>query len=459
MSTTRPRVLVVDDKENMLKLLGRILGERYDLTTASDGAAALERLARERFDVVLTDIRMPGADGFEVLRAARATTAPPPEVILMTAYGTVQDAVEAMRLGAYDYLQKPFDPDDAALVVARAAERKGSVPVEEAPAAFEGVVGQSAPLRDVQRLLEQAATIDITVLLLGETGTGKELAARALHARSPRSAKAFVPVNCGALPPELVESELFGHARGAFTGAVGARPGLFAEAEGGTIFLDEIGELPLPMQVKLNRALQEKEIRRVGDSTPTKVDVRVIAATHRDLREEVGAGRFREDLFYRLNVFPVRLPPLRERAGDVPLLATHFLAKHARAFRRALTGFEPEALTALERYAWPGNVRELENAIERATALATGPLVAVRDLPPELTAAAPVAPAAGALARLPYREAVELARERASRDYLVALLQEFGGNVTRAAERAGMERESLHRLLKRYGVRSEEFKR
>ncbi|HYG66120.1 MAG TPA: sigma-54 dependent transcriptional regulator, partial [Anaeromyxobacteraceae bacterium] len=360
MTTSRPRVLVVDDKENMLKLLDRILGERYDLTTASDGAAALERLAREPFDVVLTDIRMPGADGFAVLRAARAAS-PPPEVILMTAYAAVQDAVEAMRLGAYDYLQKPFDPDDVALVVARAAERKGRAPAaEEAAPAFEGLVGRSAPWREAQRLLEQAAGIDITVLLLGETGTGKELAARALHARSPRAPRPFVPVNCGALPPELAESELFGHARGAFTGAVGARPGLFAEAEGGTIFLDEIGELPLPMQVKLNRALQEKEIRRVGESAPTKVDVRVVAATHRELRDEVKAGRFREDLFYRLNVFPVRLPPLRERAGDVPLLAAHFLAKHAAAFRRVLTGFEPEALAALERYPWPGNVRELE---------------------------------------------------------------------------------------------------
>jgi DNA-binding NtrC family response regulator len=458
MSTTRPRVLIVDDKENMLKLLARILGERYELVTASDGAAALERLAREPFDVVLTDIRMPGADGFAVLRAARAATSPP-EVILMTAYAAVQDAVEAMRLGAYDYLQKPFDPDDVALVVARAAERKGSAPVEAEPAAFEGLVGRSAPWREVTRLIEQAAGIDITVLLLGETGTGKELAARALHARSPRAGRPFVPVNCGALPPELVESELFGHARGAFTGAIGARPGLFAEAEGGTIFLDEIGELPLPMQVKLNRALQEKEIRRVGDSAPTKVDVRVVAATHRDLREEVRAGRFREDLFYRLNVFPVRLPPLRERAGDVSLLASHFLAKHARAFRRVLTGLEPDALARLERYAWPGNVRELENALERAAAISTGPLVGVRDLPPELAAPTPSGPAPAALARLPYREAVDLARERASRDYLVALLGEFGGNVTRAAERAGMERESLHRLLKRYGVRSDEFKR
>jgi DNA-binding NtrC family response regulator len=401
---------------------------------------------------------MPGADGLEVLPAARAAT-PPPEVILMTAYAAVQDAVEAMRLGAYDYLQKPFDPDDAALVVARAAERKGSTTAEEAPAAFEGLVGRSAPWRDVTRLIEQAAAIDITVLLLGETGTGKELAARALHARSPRAARPFVPVNCGALPAELVESELFGHARGAFTGAVGARPGLFAEAEGGTIFLDEIGELPLPMQVKLNRVLQEKEIRRVGESVPTKVDVRVVAATHRDLREEVRSGRFREDLFYRLNVFPIRLPPLRERPGDVPVLAAHFLAKHARAFRRVLTGLEPDALATLERYGWPGNVRELENALERAAAIATGPLVGVRDLPAELAAPAPAGPApAAALARLPYREAVDLARERASRDYLVALLQEFGGNVTRAAERAGMERESLHRLLKRYGVRSDEFK-
>jgi two-component system response regulator AtoC len=265
-------------------------------------------------------------------------------------------------------------------------------------------------------------------------------------------------VNCGALPGDLVESELFGHARGAFTGAAAAKAGLFEEAEGGTIFLDEVGELPLTTQVKLNRVLQEREIRRVGDTTPTKVDVRIVAATHRDLREEVKAGRFREDLFYRVNVLTVRLPPLRERPDDVPLLAAHFLEKHARAFRRDVRGFEPEALRVLTSYAWPGNVRELENAVERAVAVARGAEIQPGDLPPDVAAAPSAIPPGAMLAALPYRDAVEQARDRISREYLEALMKEFGGNVTRAAERAGMERESLHRLLRRYGIRSDEFK-
>jgi two-component system response regulator AtoC len=460
---TRARVLVVDDKENIQKLLARILGETYDVTTASDGSRAIALLAAQHFDAIVTDLRMPGADGFEVLRAAKAR-APETEVVMMTAYATVPDAVEAMKQGAFDYLAKPFDPDDAALVVARALERRrlrerSAAPAPEAaPFAFHNLVGRSAAMAEVYRLLEQAARLDITVLLTGETGTGKELAARAVHFDGARKERRFVPVNCGALPAELVESELFGHARGAFTGAAGAKAGLFEEAEGGTLFLDEIGELPLPVQVKLNRALQEKEIRRVGEVKPVAVDVRVIAATHRDLKAEVQAGRFREDLYYRLAVFPVRLPPLRERREDVPLLAAHFLAKHANALRRELAGFDAEALRALAGYTWPGNVRELENAVERAVAIAAGPAVSVRDLPPDVTGGQAGALPAELLAKMPYRDAVDLARDRVSRDYLAALLQEFEGNVTRAAERAGMERESLHRLLKRYGLRSDDFK-
>jgi two-component system response regulator AtoC len=352
-------------------------------------------------------------------------------------------------------------------VVARAAERKrlrdeaASLRRElEGVHAFHNLVGKSARMREVYRLLEQAAGLDITVLLGGETGTGKELAARAIHYHSSRKERRFVAVNCGALPPDLVESELFGHARGAFTGATSAKPGLFEEAAGGTLFLDEVGELPLPAQVKLNRALQEKEIRRVGDNAPSKVDVRVIAATHRDLKSEVQAGRFREDLYYRLHVFPIRLPPLRERLEDVPLLAAHFLEKHARAMRRELGGFEPEALRVLTSYAWPGNVRELENAVERAVAVCTGAAVRERDLPAELSQAPAAGQLPGAvLASMPYREAVEQAHDRISREYLVALLREFQGNVTKAAARAGMERESLHRLLKKHGLRSEDFKR
>ena len=461
---TPVRVLVVDDKENMLKLFARILADGYHVTTASDGARALALVATERFDVVVTDIRMPGAGGFGLLEAVKAR-APSTEVVMMTGYANVGDAVQAMKMGAYDYLEKPFDPDAAALVVARAAERKRLRDEAatlrrqlEGTYAFHNLVGKSAPMREAYGLLEQAAGLDITVLLLGETGTGKELAARAIHYHSARREHHFVPVNCGALPADLVESELFGHARGAFTGAVGSKTGLFEEADGGTLFLDEVGELPLPTQVKLNRALQEREIRRVGDNAAVRVDVRVIAATHRDLKAETREGRFREDLYYRLHVFPLRLPALRERLDDVPLLAAHFLEKHARAFRREVTGMEPEALRSLTAYGWPGNVRELENAIERAVAVAKGSTITLADLPAEIVSAPPAARSGEILTSLPYRDALDLARDRLSREYLVALLQECEGNVTQAAARAGMERESLHRLLKRHGLRSDDFK-
>ena len=461
---TRARILVVDDKENILKLFARILGEAYELTTAGDGARAISLVAAQPFDVVITDLKMPGADGFEVLRAVKAR-APETEVVMMTAFATVADAVEAMKQGAYDYLQKPFDPDDASLVVARALERRREkaqaaslLREAEGVQAFHNLVGKSARMREVYQLLEQASGLDITVLLNGETGTGKELAARAVHYHSARKERRFVPVNCGALPAELVESELFGHARGAFTGAVGLKRGLFEEAEGGTLFLDEIGDLPLPTQVKLSRALQEKEIRRVGDNAPVRTNVRLITATHRDLKAEVAAGRFREDLYYRLAVFPVVLPALRDRREDVPLLASHFLEKHARVLGRTLQGFEADALRALTGYPWPGNVRELENAVERAVAVGKGPSVALRDLPADVRGTQEGALPAEVLAKLPYREAVDLARDRVTRDYLTALLRELDGNVTKAAERAGMARESLHRLLKRFGVRSEDFK-
>ena len=463
----KARILVADDKENMVRLIARVLGDAYQVTTAADGTRALALLGSQEFDLVITDIRMPGADGFEILHAVKSR-APQTEVILVTGFASVPKAVEAIRAGAYDYLQKPFDPDELSLVAARALERKRlREQAQDLQKQVQGVfgfglhalIGKSEAMRDVYRLVERAAGIDITVLLTGESGTGKELAARAIHYESVRRDSRLVAVNCGALPGELVESELFGHARGAFTGAMGAKAGLFEAANGGSIFLDEIGELPLAAQVKLNRTLQEKEIRRVGENTAIPLDVRVIAATHRDLRAEVAAGRFREDLYYRLNVFPIRLPPLRERREDIPLLASHFLQKVAGAQGRKLDGFEPDALRALTGYDWPGNVRELENALERAVAVSSSAQVKAQDLPAEVVQQQGGALPAELLVRMPYRDAVEMARERVSREYLTALLREFNGNVTRAAERAGMERESLHRLLKRYGVRSDEFKR
>ena len=460
---TRPRILVADDKLNLLKLFARLLADTLDVTTAASGAQALELVASRHFDVVLTDMRMPGADGFEVLRAVKAQS-PDTEVLIMTAYASVPDAVEAMRQGAFDYLQKPFEPDDAVLLIARALERrrlKGQTADLRASRTglevFEGIIGRTPAMRSVFDLIERAATLDITVLVSGESGTGKELVARAIHHLSARRDKPFVPVNCGALPGELIESELFGHARGAFTGATTARAGLFAEAEGGTLFLDEIGELPLPLQVKINRALQEKETRRVGENRSTHVDVRVIAATNRQLRSEVKEGRFREDLFYRLNAFPIEVPRLAERRDDVPLLAAFFLDEFRDRVPAGPTGIDLNALAALTSYAWPGNVRELRNAVERAVAIARGPEILTDHLPVEVRPSSGAAPDEN-LASLPFRDFVNQARDRISRDYLVALMRQFAGNVTRAAEQAGVERESLHRLLKRYGVRSEEFK-
>ncbi len=461
----KARVLLVDDKESILQLLVRILGDAYEMTLASDGTKALASINAAEFDVVLSDIRMPGADGFEVLRAVKARS-PQTAVVLMTAFASVPKAVEAMQLGAFDYLQKPFEPDQVALVIARAADSRRSLDQalsapgsEPDPATgYHRLIGKSARMQEVYALLRKAAQLDITVLLSGESGTGKELAAHALHSASARSAGRFIAVNCGALPQELIESELFGHARGAFTGASLAKAGLFEEAARGTIFLDEIGELPLAAQVKLNRALQEREIRRVGDNSSVKIDVRVITATHRDLKADAQAGRFREDLYYRLNVFPVRLPPLRERVEDLPLLAAHFLDKYARIYQRQFEGFDAEATSAMAAYGWPGNVRELENVIERAVAVASPPLLLRADLTAELRLTSDVALPVESLVKMPYREAVDIGRERVSREYLSALLREFNGNVTRAAERAGMERESLHRLLRRYSLQSEDFK-
>ncbi len=460
----RPEVLVVDDKENMLKLLERILGETYTVVTACDGTEALALLGTRTFDLVLTDIKMPGADGFEILGAVKKRT-PETEVVMMTAYSSIARAVEAIKGGAYDYLPKPFDPDEVLLLVARALERKLLLDQtrtlrKELSAAqgFQGFIGRSPKIAQIYALLEQAARLDITVLITGQSGTGKELVARAIHLQSARTARRFVAVNCGALPTELVESELFGHAKGSFTGATVAKPGLFEEAQGGTIFFDEIGDLPLAVQVKLNRALQEHEIRRVGENTAVRIDVRVIAATHSDLKAEVAAGRFREDLFYRLNVFPIELPPLCERRDDIPLLALHFLQKHTQTYQRQLEGFEPAALRALGGYHWPGNVRQLENAVERAVAVATERLIRPVDLPKELQGNMSSELPLELLAKLPFKEALESARDRVSQEYLSALMQEFQGNVTHAAERARMERGSLHRLLKRYGIHSNTFK-
>ncbi len=461
----KARVLVCDDKENFTKLFRRILPEdRYDVTTAEDGARALALVAAGDFDVIVTDIRMPNADGLAVLREARSRDQDV-EVILMTAYATVPAAVDAIREGAYDYLAKPFEPDEALLVVDRALERRRlRQQARDLRRALEGIhridnlVARSRAMAAVVALVHRAAATDATVLITGESGTGKEVVARAIHNTGDRRAARFVAVNCGAIPDNLIESELFGHAKGSFTGASSEHRGLFEEARGGTIFLDEIADLPLAMQVKLNRVLQERKVRRVGGTEELPVDVRVIAATNLDLKERVAAGQFREDLYYRINVLHVELPALRDRREDIPALAAFLLERRGARREGRPEGFTEEALSALVKYAWPGNVRELENAIERALAVTDGARIELEALPNEVAAVLRPRATHGTEMHLSYREVVDLARDRASREYLITLMRELGGNVTEAARRAGMERESLHRLLKRYGVRSEDFK-
>ena len=445
---TRPRVLVVDDKDTMVMLLSRILSPEFEVTTAGDGTRALGLLASQLFDVVISDIRMPGADGMTVLHEARRMQ-PETEVILMTAYATVEAAVEAMKQGAYDYLQKPFEPDEALLLARRAAERKQlraqARDLEAALAGahrFQNLIAESPPMHRVLELVRRAAASDATVLITGESGVGKEVVARAVHSASTRAQQRFIPINCGAMPEALFEAELFGYRRGAFTGAVNPHPGAIESAQHGTLFLDEIGEMPLAMQAKLLRVLETGEVQRVGATTRSVIDFRLVTATNRDLEQAVRDGRFRADLYYRVHVHPVHVPALRDRAEDVPRLVHHYLAVIAGRERRAVPRVTPAALDKLAEHAWPGNVRELINLVERAV-LCAGPVidaehVFVRALAPPPRAAPPV----------PYREA----KARFELDYYAQLMRIAGGNVSRAAKLGQKTRKEIYDALKRCGL-------
>jgi len=448
------RILIVDDDEALRESLALVLAaESYEVLAAADGEAALALLEKGPADVVLCDLRMPGVDGLELLPQL-ARRLPGATLILMSAHGGPDLAIEAMQRGAYDYLAKPFAPSEALLAIRKARERERlrrenallrrdvQRAVGERP-----IVAASQGMIEVLELVERAAEFKSTVLLTGESGTGKEVLARAIHAQSPRRGEAFVAVNCAAIPENLLESELFGHARGAFTGADRARRGLFVEADGGTLFLDEIGELPLALQAKLLRALQEEEVRPVGESKPRHVDVRVLAATARDLEGEVRSGRFREDLFYRLDVLRVRVPPLRERREDIPLLVDHFLASFAAALGKPVRELADDALAKLVAYPWPGNVRELENVIERAVILVRGERIGTRDLPPNVTAPAREAPPGGA-ADFSLREARRACETQAIERALAAT----NGNRTHAARLLGISHRALLYKLKEYGL-------
>jgi len=448
------RMLVVEDDAVARDLLCEILrGDGFDVEAVDDGAPAVERAAEDRYDLVLSDVRMERVGGLEVLRAF-SEKAPRTPVILITAFGDVTGAMEAISHGAYDYVSKPFNVEELRLTVARALERRRlSAEADTAPAAaakatqVAEIEGKSQRMLDVYKLVARVAPSTATVLVVGESGTGKELVARAIHNRSPRAGKPFVPVNCTALSESLLESELFGHARGAFTGAVAAKRGLFETASGGTLFLDEIGDMGPKMQAQILRVLQDGEMRPVGGTEPIRVDVRLVCATNRDLDAEVKAGRFREDLYFRINVVTIRMPPLRDRAGDIPILVRHFIAKIARREGRAEASVSPEALDVLTRHAWPGNVRELENAMERAVAIAKGNVVLPSDLPAEVYGGSQVAPT-GIVDDWPTLAELE-------KRYIALVLAECGGNKKRAAEKLGIDRRTLYRAIERSGDTAE----
>jgi two-component system NtrC family response regulator/two-component system response regulator HydG len=447
---SRPRILVVDDEPNARAGLRTILGEEgYVVSEASDGLEALEKLRGESFDVVLSDIRMPRMDGVTLVRSAREEGIPS-LFVMMTAFASIEVAVDAMRAGAENFLIKPLEPNTVLVVLDKVLEKQRLTRDAEQLKdrvrqryRFESIIGDGPQLQAVFEVVKRAAPTKATVLLLGESGTGKELVAQAIHMESTRKDRPFIKVSCAALSESLLESELFGHERGSFTGAVGRREGRFELADGGTLFLDEIGEIPASVQVKLLRALQQREFERVGGTETLKVDVRVVAATNRDLAAEVAAGRFREDLYYRLNVVAVTLPPLRSRKGDIPALVSHFIQKFDEAYAKSVRGLLPGTLNALLRHDWPGNVRELENVIERAVVLSTGPLLTLEELPPALSGPGPGVMRPGGL--IPGATIRELEREA-----ILRTLEVVDGSTTRAAAMLGISPRKIQYRIKEY---------
>jgi two-component system response regulator GlrR len=442
-------VLLVDDDPDLLKLISLRLGAAgHRVRTADSGESALAALAVARPGVVVTDLRMPGIDGLQLFEAIHREH-PALPVIILTAHGTIPDAVSATQRGVFGFLTKPFDSQELLQKVAAALRVAGDAPDSSRDTTGEwrsGIITRSPRMEDLLRQARLVADSDASVLIYGESGTGKELLARAIHRAGARRDKPFVAVNCGAIPEPLLESELFGHARGAFSGAVQAHKGLFQAADGGTIFLDEIGDMPLALQVKLLRVLQEGEVRPVGATQPIPVNVRVISATHRDLDAQKASGRFREDLYYRLNVVSLRLPPLADRREDIPLLATHFLRKLAERYHRPVPTLAPDAMALLIAAPWPGNVRQLLNLLEQAVALATTSLI------PESLVQGALREDASVL--VPFEEA----RKTFERDYLVRLLKITGGNVTQAATLAKRNRTEFYKLLQRHRLEPAMFK-
>jgi nitrogen regulation protein NR(I) len=462
MPGERKQILIADDEVNLRRVLAmQLQAEGYDTHQVGDGASAVEFLKEHHIDVVISDLRMPELDGLGLLKYC-AQHHPDLPVVLITAYGTVDTAVEAMRRGAFDYITKPFDIKEIRSVVGKALRtgdlRTREVQLDGLDQGRYRIIGASPLMKEIYGILEKVADTTATVLITGESGTGKELVARALHENSSRKEASFIRVNCGAIPRELMEAELFGYERGAFTSAVTSKPGRFELASGGTLFLDEIAEIPVEMQVKLLRAIQEGEIDRIGGVKPISVDVRLVAATNRDLKKEIAAGRFREDLYYRLNVVPIHLPPLRERRGDIPLLIDHMLSLHAQRFKKPDASISPEAREALVAYAWPGNIRELENVIERCVLLSDGNVIDVHDLPAELRAGradASTPPSTTDDDDTPggLKERVKEATTRLEKELIVKALAQTNHNVTQAARLLKISRKSLQIKMKDLGLR------
>ena len=454
------KILVIDDEANLRKVLAAMLRrDGFDVTVAADGEQGLAEFNKNGADIVVTDLVMPRAGGMEVLRAINAAD-PDVPVIIITAHGTVDSAVEAIKAGAFDYITKPFEQAELSAVISKAAKAhdvaRRSVRADDKARA--AIIGDSPQLQEVFKIIDKVADTPSTVLINGESGTGKELVASALHGASSRRDKPFIKINCAAIPHTLLESELFGYERGAFTGAVTSKPGRFELADGGTLFLDEIGEIPIEMQVKLLRALQEGEFERVGGIKTTRVDVRLIAATNRDLQAEIEAGRFRKDLYYRLAVVPLVLPPLRERRGDIPMLARHFVEKYNRKLNKRIEGIADDALALLQAYDWPGNIRELENLIERVLLFADGPFITATDLPESMRQGATPPPAPSPASETPtgeggLKDIVRMKAAELEKDLISKALEETGGNVTRAARLLQISRKSLQTKMKEFGLR------
>jgi DNA-binding NtrC family response regulator len=451
MNRERTRILIVDDEEIVRESLsGWLEKDGYTVATAHDGPAAITRLDAERWSILLVDMKMPGMDGLQVLEQAKKLQ-PDVTAVIMTAYATVDTAVTAMKLGAYDYIVKPFDPEELSLMIQKIVKQQALVrenvllrKVLKREYRFRDLVSKNAGMQQVFELARTAARSHSTILILGESGTGKEVMARAIHAESPRSAGPFVAVSCAALTETLLESELFGHERGSFTGAVARQRGKFEQATHGTLFLDEIGDISAKLQLDLLRVLEERSFQRVGGTEPVQVDVRIIAATNRDLKKAVAAGTFREDLYYRLNVIPIAIPPLRERREDVPLLIDHLLEQLAVEAGKTVEGVSHDAMSLLMLHDWPGNVRELRNILERAIVVASGTTIQVGDLGLQKPL-----PATGETTGM-------LSLEEIERRHIAAVLEHTGGNITQAARILDIDRVTLYNKIKKYHLREVE---